>query len=158
MSKYIGSFMLGNKVDITDPCYNKDVWCRMTTECTPGEYYGYVEQRNTSWGNRNTVLTIYKDDVHVDDIDMEYIGEIGVDSGMVGFFNDKPNFPDDKWYEFLEFSKVFKKNGEYNYSKKTYIVDYGIFCESGYGDGCYNVYANKERTAFEIVFIDDEED
>ena len=34
----------------------------------------------------------------------------------------------------------------------------GIFSSSGYGDGCYNVYANEERNAFTIVFIDDEYD
>ena len=51
-------------------------------------------------------------------------------------------------------SKIYLTNGEYDYSKEYYEVDYGLFSNSGYGDGGYDVYANKERTAFTIVFID----
>lgn len=36
--EYVGKIMLGDKVDITDPCYDKSVWCRMTVDCKPGEY------------------------------------------------------------------------------------------------------------------------
>ena len=40
--EFVGKFELGNKVDITDPCYNKGAWCRMATDCRPGTWYGYA--------------------------------------------------------------------------------------------------------------------
>ena len=157
-TKFIGTFALGNKVDITDPCYEKGVWCRMTTECRPGTYYGYVEIGNYKYGAdddfRVASISIYNEDERVDDDDMELIGNIGVDAGLAGFFNDKPDYPDDEWMEFLKAAKVFKEDGEFDYGRCYYKVEYGLFSESGFGDGGYNVYANKDRSAFQIVFID----
>lgn len=154
---YIGSFELGNQVDITDPCYDKDTWCRMTTECQPGTYAGYVEISDEGeWGQRVSTIAIYKDGYYVSLEDMERIGNIGVDAGLAGFFNNKPDYPDDEWTKFLTENGVIGK--EHDSNKDYYLVDYGVFSGSGYGDGGYDVYANKERTAFQIVFIDDEDD
>ena len=157
--EYIGTMRLDNRVDITDPCYDKGTWCRTTTECEPGEYTGYVTISDEGeWGKRVASIGIYKDD-EVKDLDsMEYICNIGVDAGLAGFFNDKPDFPDNKWMEFLKESGVFKADGEYDYSKKYYDCGYGLFSESGYGDGGYDVYATPERDAFLIEFIREEED
>lgn len=151
----IGEIRLDGYVDITDPCYDKSVWCRMTEECKPGYYTGYAEISDEGeWGKRVARISIYRDDREVDLEDMEYIGNIGVDAGMAGFFRDKPDYLDDSWHEFLHEAGMYKSNGEYDYSKNYYEVDYGLFSNSGYGDGGYDVYANKERTAFTIVFID----
>lgn len=58
MSIKIGSFELGNKVDITDPCYDKDAWCRITADCVPGTYTAYYDMKDCGeWGNR--VAKIY---------------------------------------------------------------------------------------------------
>lgn len=153
---FIGSFMLNDKVDVTDPCYDKGVWCRETLECNPGEYFGYAEISDEGeWGKRVASISIYKDDEEVDLDDMERVGSIGVDAGMAGFFRDKPDYPDDEWSKFLHEAGLYKPNGEYDYSKDYYSVEYGVFSNSGYGDGGYDVYANKERTAFTIVFIED---
>ena len=34
----IGKKYFSGKIDITDPCYNKDVWCRTTATVKDGEY------------------------------------------------------------------------------------------------------------------------
>lgn len=161
MSKdYIGEFRLDGKVDVTDPCYDKNTWCRTTFDCEPGYYTGYAEISDEGeWGKRVARISIYKDDKQFDLDEMELVGNIGVDAGLAGFFRDKPDFPEHKeWIDFLVDSGVFKNRTEADYSKKYYCIDYGIFSESGFGDGGYDVYANEDRTAFTIVFIDDDEE
>lgn len=152
--EYIGKIVLGDKVDITDPCYDKDVWCRMTVNCKPGEYTGYaIISDEGEWGKRVASIGIYKDNKVVDLDSMELIGDIGVDAGLAGFFNNKPDFPDDEWTNFLIESGVWDSNGEHDYDTKYYACGYGLFSESGYGDGSYDVYATPERDGFVIVFI-----
>ena len=149
--EYVGKIELGNKVDITDPCYNKDVWCRMTVDCEPGEYKGYIEKVNEGeWGIRIAAVSIFKGTKIWGVEEMECIGFIGVDAGLAGFFNDKPDFNDDEWEIFCN-----KIDGEANGADAWNLYN-GIFSRSGYGDGTYNVYANKERNAFTIVFISDQ--
>jgi hypothetical protein len=147
---YVGEFELNNKVDITDPCYDKGVWCRITTDCEPGMYKGYVEKVDEGeYGIRVASLSIFRGNKIWGIEEMESIGSIGVDAGLAGFFNNKPDFNDLEWNEFC--NKINNGNAWNLYD--------GIFSSSGYGDGCYNVYANEERSAFTIVFIDkDEED
>lgn len=145
MNISVGSLILGDKVDITDPCYDKDVWCRMTTKCEPGEYQGFAEVVNGEYGTRVSSLCIIKKGANCSLKEYECIGSIGVDAGLAGFFNNKPDFNDEEWREFcahLDFSK-----------DQTWNDHNGIYSESGYGDGEYNVYANKDRNAFTIRFI-----
>ena len=147
--KYIGKLILDGSVDITDPCYNKEVWCRMTVDCEPGEYKGYVEMSNEGeWGIRVSSISIFKGDKIWGIEEMENIGSIGVDAGLAGFFNNKPDFSDGEWGELC---KAISKGDAWNMYN-------GIFSSSGYGDGMYYVYANEDRNAFTIVFIDEEYD
>lgn len=152
--EYIGKLQLNDKVDITDPCYDKDVWCRMTSECKSGEYTGYatIADTDVGWGKRVISIAIYKDDKIVDIDSMELIGNIGVDAGLAGFFNNKPDFIGHEWHDFLD------KFIDYDEDKNYWDCGYGLFSESGYGDGSYDVYATPDRDAFMIVFIDDDED
>ena len=155
----IGTLELNDQVDITDPCYDKNVWCRMTTECKPGTYTGYAEISDEGGlGHRVASISIYKDDIMVPARKMECIGSIGVDAGMAGFFRNKPDFKDDEWEKFMTDSQMRKPDGSWDYTKHTYIIDYGIFSSSGFGDGGYDVFANADRTAFRIEFIVEEEE
>lgn len=147
MLEYVGEIELDGTVDITDPCYDKDVWCRMTVDCDAGLYKGYIELSDEGeWGTRVASISIFKGDKIWDIEEMEFIGVIGVDAGMAGFFDDKKDFNDDEWDELCR--RTRKGNAWCLYD--------GIFSSSGYGDGEYNVYANEERSAFTIVFISDE--
>lgn len=143
--RYVGELVLGDKLDVTDPCYNKDVWCRTTVDCKPGAYTGYAKfSDEREWGTRVASLSIYKDNIPCSINDMECISSnIGVDSGFAGFFNNKPDFSDEEWYELCD------KTEDGN----AWCMFNGIFSDSGYGDGCYELYANKDRTAFTLIFI-----
>ena len=131
---FVGKIELDKHVDITDPMYDRSVWCRTRTQCKPGTYFGYVDTVDTEFmGNLIAKLSIYKDDRRTDLAEMEEIAEIGVDSGMAGFFRNKPDFSDDD-YDKLG---VITNEGDF------WNAYDGIFSFSGCGDGSYPVYASK---------------
>lgn len=158
MEKVIGTRMFGNRVDITDPCYDHEVWCRKNdVEIVPGEYECYVEIWDNSqtggWGDRVAKIGIRR--LGSAAVTSENLGVVGVDAGLAGFFENKRDFTDDEWREFCQF---VDKDDE-----KAWLVAEGFFSSSGYGDGAYPVYAFSDSTgrvvALEIWFIyDDEED
>lgn len=78
--------------------------------------------------------------------DMEEIGSIGVDAGLAGFFHNKPDYSDEEWGRFCD--RVH--NGD------AWLTEDGFYSSSGYGDGCYGVYAYKQDgaiTALELRFL-----
>ena len=99
----IGVMDFHGSVDITDPCYDKDVWCRMNNvKLSEGEYACYV------WR--------------------------------------KPDYSDEEWGRFCD--RV--RNGD------AWLTEDGFYSSSGYGDGCYGVYAYKQDgaiTALELRFL-----
>ena len=155
MKRYkIGTKYFEGTVDITDPCYNKDVWCRMTAEVKPGEYdcciYRHTDKGVYNRREYNDVrvkkIGIYLDGIMPNVKLMKRIGEIGVDAGLAGFFMNKPDYNDEEWGDFCD--SIEKGDA--------WIKDEGFFSFSGYGDGCYPVYAYKidnEIVALEIRFI-----
>ncbi|MBQ6518404.1 MAG: hypothetical protein IJI14_06775 [Anaerolineaceae bacterium] len=52
----------GENIDITDPCYSRDVWCRMNdVEIESGEYGCYVCRSDCgTWGTRVKTIAITK--------------------------------------------------------------------------------------------------
>lgn len=155
--KFAEGFELGDKVDITDPCYDKDVWCRMTVNCKSGKYNAYVEVSDEGeWGKRVKAIAIAHEDCEdiIPFIEKAYkdelpcLGYIGVDAGLAGFFNNKPDYCDEAWREFCDICR----------EGNCYTTNCGVFSDSGFGDGEYNVYTNKEGTVFIIVFITDEDE
>ena len=111
-----------DEIDITDPCYDKDVWCRTRKPITPGEYNCYVGiGSNKNWGARVYMLILLAADVDLDSKgDVENVGTIGVDAGMAGFFENKPDYSDDEWNKICDY--VFEGFGTGD-SKKHWIVD-----------------------------------
>lgn len=158
-TEIIGSKVFGSKIDITDPCYNRDVWCRMNdVEIVPGTYDCVVNIEDEGmWGLR--VASIMMFHKNIGDAEWEYvvsemspIGDIGVDAGLAGFFENKPDYSDDEWHDLCNAIC----DGE------AWIFDEGFFSSSGYGDGGYTVWAARDSNgtinALEIEFIRDEED
>lgn len=153
--KLIGRKHFEGLIDITDPCYDKDVWCRMKATVKSGEYTCYI------WRNKEIdefegkqyvdqrvgVIGIYLDGIIPPQKTMEEIGTIGVDAGLAGFFMNKPDYSDDEWKDFCDSIR----EGD------AWIKDEGFFSSSGYGDGCYPVYVSKnndgEIYAIEIRFL-----
>lgn len=167
MYKYVGIFNhKGNKIDITDPCYDKGTWCRTTQELPEGEYECWVDIVDYGdWGKRVALSQIIKKDLDNSDIYARTrIAEIGVDAGLAGFFDNKPDYDDAAWSEFCEWSwqkenqierKTVALANEDNAAKCE-----GFFTSSGFGDGCYDVIALYDKDdkliGYEINFIEEE--
>lgn len=148
-----GTKYFGETVDITDPCYDKDVWCRMTAKIIPGNYNCNVMMCD----NRIAKIFIVKEGENAEH-EMP-IGCIGVDAGLAGFFNDKPDYSDGEWEQLCD---VLNRRDEMGYLP-AYFNDCGFFSSSGWGDGVYAVMEllNKDKTkriGLSIIFIDDTED
>lgn len=122
------------KVDVTDPCYNRDVWCRLNdVKIMQGLYSCYYTEKDCNdFGKRISELSIILEPYVSEVVGESYIGYIGVDSGLAGFFENKPDYNDDEWSDFC---KSLKDN------ENVFENDYGFFSSSGFGDGVYDVYA-----------------
>ena len=150
----IGYRDFGGVVDITDPCYDKDTWCRINgVEVVPGRYECSIQISDEGvWGKRVAVIGIYLTDCSRERGTLGKIGEIGVDAGLAGFFEDKPDYSGSEWSRFCDLIDD---------GNKAWIFSEGFFSESGWGDGEYNVYALKDKSgkaiAIEIYFIEEED-
>ena len=164
MRKTIGFRKLGNKVDVTDPSYDKEVWCRMNdVEILPGMYECFVDiwnnEQTHGWGDRVACVGIRR--LNSMGVISKNIGEICVDSGLAGFYEEKPDFTDDDWSEFCD---TIHDNYPtiYLHDRELGGRLYGFTVSSGYGDGVYPVYATKNSkgqvVGLEIYFMCDEEE
>lgn len=144
-------------ISITDPSYNKDVWCRINDfKIVPGRYTCMVNVSDEGdWGDRIATLAMYLNGKEPKNL--VYIGEIGVDSGSAGFFVDKPDFTRDEW---LDWCDLHDHRNQYWLDTDGNAI--GFVSTSGFGDGGYGVYACLDRdgnaTAVEIHFIEPDDD
>ncbi len=127
-----------NKLDVTDPCYDKDVWCRMTVDIIPGVYNYEV----ITYDGRCRYLSIKREGSGLVRRGL-VIGEIGVDAGLAGFFENKPDYNDDTWdkicdYLYDEYDGGPRIAATNNDNKRLFGCEC-VFCSSGYGDGSYEV-------------------
>ena len=174
---------LSEKVRVSDPCYDNDVWCKTNlTNVYPGEYNVEVETSDEGgWGERISRLSVIHKGYIMecnDESNWEEHSEIGVDSGQAGIFcessyrNDEivPSIttPDsdfvlpyndnsgDAWYEAMcKFTLTGDRWGLY---------DTGVVTSSGFGDGGYPLEVvhndDGEIVGMRITYIfpEDEED
>lgn len=148
-------------VDVSDPCYSRDTWCRMNdVKIKAGRYLcgvwighdeGEIDGRHYPH-KLIGAIGIYRNGKIPKPDEMEELGEIGVDAGMAGFFrNGKHEFKeDDEWSAFCDMMS----------DNDALLTADGFFSTSGYGDGSYGVYAyrqDSEITALEIRFLESEE-
>jgi len=155
--KRLGKKYFEGKVNVTDPGYDKDTWCRMDVEVKAGNYTCNVwmhtemieRDDNTKYKDvRVGIIGIHKNGRIPCEEDMCEIGTIGVDAGLAGFFMNKPDYNDEEWSDFCD--RLYDGND-------AWIIEEGFFSHSGYGDGVYPVYAaydnNNEVVALEIRFM-----
>lgn len=144
-----GTIEMTENIEVTDPCYDKDVWCRLNVKnCVPGTYQCY---NNFDPDERRIMQSMIIHQDFVEDFlntKEKEIGSIGVDAGLAGFFKNKPNFSDEAWQKFC--LNVMWKVGNF-YSEKE---SKGYFTESGYGDGVYPVYAHVKNNKVFALRID----
>ena len=160
--KLVGKMNFGGIVQITDPCYDNDVWCRTTIDVIPGDYSCYVWHNTDKYESdgkmvsdtRVGVIGIYLEGAIPPQKSMEEVATIGVDAGLAGFFMKKPDYDDSQWDEFCNLVCGTKKD---EWIIKDKLETEGFFSSSGYGDGVYPVYVAKTPGggiyAAEIRFI-----
>ena len=143
-------------VTVTDPCYEAGTWCTIAgLKIKPGnyecvawkgrEYYiGFDDKRHSFL--RVGACGIYLDGKIPESKSGSFLGTIGVDAGLAGFYQDKPDYADKEWSAFCD------KIG----SRDHLITDEGFCTSSGGSDGEYPVYAysdaNGDIVGLEIKF------
>lgn len=166
--KKIGEMHFEGKIQVTDPCYAEDVWCRSIIDVIPGNYFCYVFHNTDKYvvedesgsklvsDTRVGIIGIYLNGAIPPQKTMIEEKQIGVDAGLAGFFMKKPDYTDEQWDDFCNI--VCEKNC----SKDAWIFNdrintVGFFSTSGYGDGVYPVYVARnpkgEIYAAEIRFL-----
>lgn len=143
-------------VDISDPCYSKDTWCRTNNiKVKPGKYNCYmILSDENEWGMRVKESYIIHEDYKESDVFpiCDHIAVIGVDAGLAGYMPSEIetlNKSGDVWSDFC-----------YSIGRENEILYNNCYItSSGYGDGSYPVYGAKEKgkeeyIALRILFID----
>jgi hypothetical protein len=157
----------------SDPCYSLDTWCMGIVENVKnGTWLASIETSDEGdWGVRIATLEVRHNDFK--DTNLKFVDELpftgGVDSGQFGFF-DKEFYRNDESAKDLpkyDFSSDFdKESGDIWYraccdltlAKEQWgVLPNGVVSSSGYGDGSYGVFGEKnaegEYVAFKVVFI-----
>ena len=156
----------------SDPCYSLDTWCMGIVENVKnGTWLSSIETSDEGdWGVRIATLEVRHNDFK--DTNLKFVDELlftgGVDSGQFGFF-DKEFYRNDESAKDLpkyDFSSDFDKSGDIWYlaccdltlgKEQWGVLPNGVVSSSGYGDGSYGVFGEKnaegEYVAFKVVFI-----
>lgn len=146
-----------NKIDVTDPCYDSDVWCRKEVFITPGMYIYTVkieqEQNHEIVSQVKIQLKNAKSTVR----SFRVVGTIGVDAGLAGFFEEKPDYDDEAWKKVVDMVLACKGPAVIKTDKQSAFGCNGIVVSSGFGDGVYCVReivgAYGKRLGYRIDFI-----
>ena len=150
-SKRVGTIRLGKGVCVTDPCYDRDIWCMTELkDVRPGLWDAYVSiDEIDCWGKRPYILELYHRSLTSGKsakLEWKPSASLGVDSGQMSVF-------DDAYYRRKDGS-IEAFNADEPYAERFYDEccrlssnDVGIFysgdravgvvCSSGYGDGVY---------------------
>lgn len=164
----VGQFTIQcGEIHVTDPCYEKDIWCAFSTSAANGTWKAQCTIGPTDWNTRVKTLQAFHESVDPAVFDnLESFVELGnacVDSGQLGFF-DKGLFPASK--EDTRFEPFYDECcditcGEHGF--KAGIpegFEFGVVSITGFGDGGYNVYALKneqgQAIALKAIFIGEE--
>jgi hypothetical protein len=172
----LGELELENSVYVSDPCYPPGTWCQAVVEgLKSGKWIGYMNKKEIKgWGIRVTDLWIthenYPNSFPTTLLDSDI--EIGVDSGGGGIFDHDYYLEhhngdlDEEWYD-----RQFSLRYDYNVEGKQILSEADrterkdgvemdgkcVVSFSGYGDGGYDLYAEKnqkgEIIALRIKFI-----
>lgn len=156
--------VVSNKLRVTDPCYDMEIWCAHTLENVRNGKYTAIATRGNqgSWGDRISELTIKHESVlnkkrlRFRRLDVN----IGVDSGQAGFF-DYDYYNNVKLNEQLDAS-FYNEMCEFTLSADQVGSNQnGVVSSSGFGDGVYSLQVaeeNGEVVAARLIFIDEEAD
>lgn len=142
---------LGNKVVVSDPCYELDTWCAGTlNNVLSGEYNCNIIKKDSSWGNRVSHLYVVHSDYNVQpyEIREEQEFEVGVDSGTAGIFDYEYyalyhlGKTDDQWYDHRICNAFYPNRCEVGIDV-IQTHNKGVVSLSGFGDGSYTCFVKR---------------
>jgi len=156
------------KLKISDPCYEDDS-CGVIVKAKKGEWVARTEPMDNRVGALICCHKDYKDHPCNDEL-WESIGELGVDSGQMGVFDNK-YFNDDSTVNLVpkhtadwtagDHTNWYRQCCELTLEEQAGALKYGVVSSSGYGDGSYNckvIRQGKEVVAIMVGFGLEEED
>lgn len=163
---FSGAMTLSGTVDVTDPCLEQADRCRLTlTGLRHGVYCCYLQRVPMEY-----VQGLFL--VHEDypfsgiqnpeaDSTWKLVGRIGVDAGMAGFFDRKPDWLRLRWGELMDWieEQDTLAGGRLHAYRKQFDGRDGFWSTSGYGDGDYRVFVQKNggETIAACLWFEDEE-
>jgi len=171
--KKIGTFLTSSNVlRISDPCYDKKVWCcGIVKNCEVGKWSAFLYYSDEgSLGKRVSEIFAIFGDVSENQAEQKYLTtewkdttiDVGVDSGQCGIFDDSkyPNGEDTG--EYGDDDSFYGKccNLTLDSNDSGGVIDFGVVSSSGFGDGSYTclVPDNENKvSAIRVVFISDED-
>ena len=139
----LGPIELSGTVVVSDPCYDRDVWCmKPGVKVKPGKYRVFVSRQNEGrFGIRIACIMVVHEDYEAADIKKWDVcsGSIGVDSGQCGIFDDTiyPMMQDHQ-----DFEPFYGECCALTLSEESVGIlssDKGVVSSSGYGDGSYTL-------------------
>lgn len=159
----LGTFEVkSGKVIVSDPCYTRGTWCAGSLEVPNGIWEASTEESDEgSWGIRTASLIAKlkgskdlpwtKTNIHV-----------GVDSGQAGIFCDSV-YPHGDTGDYSDLDSFYGNvsNIDSGNGYRGGVIEGGCKSSSGYGDGGYNCFVQKDEekiVGIKIVFISDEEE
>lgn len=155
----LGTFeMVSERMAVSDPCYDTDVWCRgELSNVLPGIWKASVVKRDEGdWGMRAAKLIAVHEDYADSVVELMELApfEVGVDSGQAGLFDAQHsrddavvadpgtavngNDPGALWYMrccHLTLTKLAAG-----------VLPYGVVSSSGFGDGSYDCFYGRIET------------
>ena len=119
----VGTIELGDKVRVSDPCYDMDTWCAGTLEnVLSGIYQCFYQKVDTGdWGNRVASIEVrHENYLNIDSTELQNI-DVGVDSGQAGIYdldyfakNREDKDGEDAWYDKIcDTTYKYIKNPDY---------------------------------------------
>lgn len=181
----LGSFeMASDLMRVSDPCYDKEVWCSGTIPgCMKGKWETAVVYKDEGeFGIRVSMLAARHastvrsftpcSKVWADEKYIHYSSnweicdfEVGVDSGQAGLFDDA-HYQDIHVFDGAPKPKHDFEDVWYNHCcdltlgpKQAGIIPFGVVSSSGYGDGGYTALchrnSSKQVDCVVIVFLSD---
>lgn len=166
----VGKITLGKDVCVSDPCYDRKVWCMTqlhNVKTGRWNVWASVDELD-SWGKRTYLLILKHENVTAEE-ESKFIWEdcatLGVDSGTMSVIDDtyyrrkngsaEAFEADDSAKE--EFSDLcLSIHNQYVGLFRTDNVAVGVICSSGIGDGAYPLRVVKkdgEIIAMEVSFM-----
>jgi hypothetical protein len=152
-----GAINLSRRIIISDPYYERGIWCALSDfEVMPGKYETFI----IKYENRAAaVIAVHSNYIETLDFDWElYVGEIGVDSGQAGIFDDSI-YPEKEEYK----GKYDDEDSFYGECCKLTLSDTqggilknekGVVSSSGCGDGRYELFCQCRKNYRIALMID----